>query len=209
MTEGTFGRLKHGVRGLVTRLRGAGMSYMPTAAIVISYSKAAREMRTKPNEEVEELREQFLAATAGKRCLQIGVKEGYAAKFGPNWVSVDLYDMRDFIDYHYDIVDLKFSDADFDAIYCQSILEHVPDPQRAIGELYRVLRPGGAIWMQLPFVFPFHEYPKDYWRVSPDGLRIWMRDFKELSCGTCFMGAESHRTLGKALTISTYFHGVK
>jgi SAM-dependent methyltransferase len=153
-------------------------------------------------DESQHLFQEFLDLTSNKRCLQIGVKEQHGAKFGPNWVSVDLYDTRDFIDYNYDINDLKFDDESFDAAVCMSILEHVPYPQKAIAELHRVLKPEGYIWVQLPFSFPYHEDPHDYWRVSPDGLRIWMADFDEISCG-------AFRWTRTALVVSSYFYGKK
>lgn len=144
----------------------------------------------------------LLKATVGKPCLQIGVKDVHGAKFGPNWVSVDLYDNREFIDFHYDLIDMKFENNSFDAAVCISVLEHVPYPQKAITELCRVLKPGGRIWIQLPFSFPYHECPQDYWRVSPQGLRVWMADFDEISCG-------AFRFNRTALVASSYFYGTK
>jgi SAM-dependent methyltransferase len=179
----------------------------PFLYYVIAYKRASYQVRASYNVPAEtstreQLFSEFLAQSEGKKCLQIGVKESIGAKFGPNWVSVDKYDKRDFIDYNYDIHDLKFEDGSFDAVVCWSILEHVPYPQKAISELHRVLKPGGQIWVQLPFLFPYHEGPKDYWRVSPDGLRIWMEDFKEISCGCVYFTRTS-------LVAATYFHGAK
>ena len=43
-----------------------------------------------------------------------------------------------------DITDIKdFKEGDFDVVYCSHVLEHVPEDQKAINELYRVLAPGG------------------------------------------------------------------
>jgi 2-polyprenyl-6-hydroxyphenyl methylase/3-demethylubiquinone-9 3-methyltransferase len=39
--------------------------------------------------------------------------------------------------------ELPFPDADFDLVYCCDTLEHVTDPDRAVGEAARVLKPGG------------------------------------------------------------------
>jgi SAM-dependent methyltransferase len=167
----------------------------------LRYYQAARQLGNLVREH-ERSFNQLLEESKGKRCLQIGVKDQYRAKFGPDWVSVDLYDMRDFIDYHYDITDLKFPDGSFDVVVCISILEHVPDPLRAIQELRRVLAPGGKIWVQLPFHYPYHEGPHDFWRVSPEGLRIWMRDFNEILCGSMLWS----RT---ALASSTFYYGRK
>ena len=106
------------------------------------------------------------------------MKDEIGHEFGSNWVSIDKYDDRDFIDRHDDVENLEFPDATFDAAVCWSVLEHVPHPDRAVAELYRVLKPGGEIWVQLPFLFPYHESPRDYWRVTPDGLRLWMTWFR-------------------------------
>lgn len=45
---------------------------------------------------------------------------------------------------HGDWLANKFSDSSFDAVLAVESLEHMPDPRRAIGEMERVLRPGGA-----------------------------------------------------------------
>lgn len=143
----------------------------------------------------------FLEQTSGT-CLQIAVKDEIGKKFGDNWISVDKYDNSPQIDRHDDIEDLQFPDDHFDAIVCWSVLEHVPSPQRAISEMHRVLKPGGLIWVQLPFLFPYHADPQDYWRVTPSGLRQWMQDFEELACGCDYWA----RT---PIIAATFFWGVK
>lgn len=175
----------------------------PTIYYIIHYARASRKLGDQFSERQIQFR-RFLsnAGELNKRCLQIGVKDNVGAKYGANWVSVDLYDRREFIDFHYDVQDLKFHDEEFDAVACISILEHVTDPARAISELWRVLRPGGEIWVQLPFNYPYHSGPHDYWRASPEGLRIWMREFSELKCG-------NFRFARTPLVTSTYFYGVK
>jgi SAM-dependent methyltransferase len=50
-----------------------------------------------------------------------------------------------------DLMDLPFEDACFDLILCSHVLEHVPDDRRAMAELLRVLRPGGAALLLVPF----------------------------------------------------------
>lgn len=47
--------------------------------------------------------------------------------------------------YHADLADLPFSDAEFDHVFVCFVLEHLPDPRRALAALRRVLRPGGTI----------------------------------------------------------------
>jgi ubiquinone/menaquinone biosynthesis C-methylase UbiE len=45
-----------------------------------------------------------------------------------------------------DSMDLPFSKNDFDLVTCTHIYEHVPDDQRMLNEIYRVLRPGGMCY---------------------------------------------------------------
>jgi SAM-dependent methyltransferase len=51
------------------------------------------------------------------------------------------------------------------------VLEHVPDPAAALAELRRMLRPGGTLWLTVPFVGELHEEPFDFYRYTPYGLR--------------------------------------
>lgn len=64
------------------------------------------------------------------------------------YVSVDLDSPRATV--HADITDLPFDDASFDLVLCSHVLEHVPDDRAAIGELFRVVRPGGVALIQVP-----------------------------------------------------------
>ena len=48
----------------------------------------------------------------------------------------------------FEVVDLHrmpFEDESFDAVFAHAVLQHVPDPERAVGALARVVRPGGVI----------------------------------------------------------------
>lgn len=54
-------------------------------------------------------------------------------------------------DYHYDITNINAKDETFDLIVCYHILEHISDDARAMNELFRVLKKGGAILIQTPF----------------------------------------------------------
>ena len=42
-----------------------------------------------------------------------------------------------------DIHELPLEDNSVDAILCSAVLEHVEEPQRAVKEMYRVLKKGG------------------------------------------------------------------
>ncbi len=72
---------------------------------------------------------------------------------------------------------LPFPDGSFDAAVCETLLEHVTEPERVISEMRRVLKPGGKIYVMMPFIFGFHAAPNDYTRFTHRGLEYRMRGF--------------------------------
>jgi methionine biosynthesis protein MetW len=49
-----------------------------------------------------------------------------------------------------DAAELPFPDGSFDLVVCTEVLEHLFEPQRALGEIRRVLRPGGQMIVTVP-----------------------------------------------------------
>jgi SAM-dependent methyltransferase len=66
--------------------------------------------------------------------------------------------------------DLPVDDGSFDAVLLTQVLEHVPDPGRVLSELWRVLRPGGRLYLSAPLVWELHELPFDFYRYTSVGL---------------------------------------
>jgi SAM-dependent methyltransferase len=65
---------------------------------------------------------------------------------------------------------LPFENDSFDTVLCTQVLEHVPDAELAMAEIARVLRPGGHALLTVPFLYPTHEMPYDFWRYTHLGL---------------------------------------
>lgn len=61
---------------------------------------------------------------------------------------------------------LPFVAGCFDAVVCAELLEHVYDPRRVVGEMARVLRPGGRVVITVPFLVQVHGDPDDYGRYT-------------------------------------------
>jgi SAM-dependent methyltransferase len=96
-----------------------------------------------------------------------------------------------------DALDLPFPDGEFDRIVAAEVLEHIPEDVRAIRELVRVLRPGGAMALTVPRWLPekicwalsdeYHEVEGGHVRIYTDrelitkaesaGLRYVGRDY--------------------------------
>jgi SAM-dependent methyltransferase len=123
-------------------------------------------------------------------------------------VAVDKYDPSPGVTYRYDLAQLPADWADrFDLVWCNAVLEHVPNPVACIAELHRVLAPGGVIWCEVPWAQLYHphgdstaggEYHMggDFWRVTVEGMRVWMAAFEEIRCDWATMGV-------------VFFHGRK
>jgi len=69
-----------------------------------------------------------------------------------------------------DMQNLPFEEAEFDVVISDQVLEHLPNPKRAIEESFRVLRPGGIAIHTTCFLNPIHEAPGDYCRLSKEAL---------------------------------------
>lgn len=56
-----------------------------------------------------------------------------------------------------------------------NVMEHLREPQVFLGEVFRILKPGGAMILQVPFMWWIHEPPYDYYRFTRFGLEYLTR----------------------------------
>jgi len=70
---------------------------------------------------------------------------------------------------------LPFADGSFDTVFSSQVLEHVPEPERMLAEMTRVLRPGGCLIVTAPHMWGVHEEPHDYFRFTRFGLESLAR----------------------------------
>ena len=70
-----------------------------------------------------------------------------------------------------------------DGVFTSSVLEHVRDPWQVVCEIERILKPGGLAFIGLPFIFPFHADPDDFWRTSYKGIDLLCQRFDKVCSG--------------------------
>ncbi len=76
---------------------------------------------------------------------------------------------------------LPFEDGEFDWVASGQVLEHIEgNPQQAIDESYRVLKPGGIAIHTTCFINPIHGCPKDFWRFAPEALQLLCKKFSRV-----------------------------
>jgi len=76
---------------------------------------------------------------------------------------------------------LPFADDSFDAVFSLDVLEHVNDPFRCAAEIRRVLKPGGYLYLDLPFLQAEHGYPHHYFNATRMGADRLFADLDLLS----------------------------
>lgn len=78
---------------------------------------------------------------------------------------------------------IPFKNESFDLVIAQAVLEHVLDPFACVKEIERVLKPGGLIYAETPFMQHVHGGKYDFHRFTPLGHRRLFRHFREENSG--------------------------
>lgn len=90
--------------------------------------------------------------SASKKVLHFAPEQAFYKRFRKmknlDYTTTDLN--SPLADVKADICQLPFADNFYDIIFCNHVLEHIPDDKKAMQELYRVLKPGGMAILQIP-----------------------------------------------------------
>jgi SAM-dependent methyltransferase len=87
------------------------------------------------------------------------------------------------VDLFCDAHDLPFVDRCFDGVITTAVLEHVMYPERVAAEIGRVLKPGGMLYSEMPFMQQVHEGAYDFTRFTLSGHRRLFNHFDEIESG--------------------------
>lgn len=115
---------------------------------------------------------------AGASILDAGAGECVYKKFFThcNYKAIDLAvgEKRwnySHLDYVGPLHEMPIEDEAFDAILCTQVLEHLEWPRESVKEMYRVLKPGGKLYMTVPMAQKEHQIPYDFFRYTSYGLK--------------------------------------
>ena len=162
----------------------------------------------------------------GTRVIHFAPETSLAAKLK----ELDLFDyktadlLRDDVDYKVDIMDLPFDDEYFDFFVCSHVLEHVKNDDWALGELYRIVKPGGCGILVVPIIVGLQKTLEDpdvtdeagRWRFygQHDHVRLYAHDdyvnkirshgFHIEELGENYFGEAIFRALGLTRTSILY-----
>lgn len=134
-----------------------------------------------PNPRLDRAETAALFNHQGATTLVLNVGGG-PNKYRENEVTLNLEAFHN-VDVVGDAHNIPLNDATVDSVICNAVLEHVRDPQHVAAELMRVLKPGGMLYAEVPFIFFFHGYPNDFTRFTREGLRRLFGSLDGLTIG--------------------------
>jgi len=95
-------------------------------------------------------------------------------------------------------LEVPFSSDTFDTVVSTEVLEHVPDPARALREMHRILKPGGHLILSTPMYWPRHEAPYDFFRYPYDGM-LHLLEQSQFELVKMYNRGRSYAFLGQVL----------
>lgn len=126
-------------------------------------------------------RVQALVDAVEEGAVILNVGAGYT-NYGPRVVNIDIFDSGTTTVVG-SALSLPFADSCADLVILQGVLEHVADADRTLRECYRVLKPGGLFYTEMPFLQPYHESPIDLRRSTMPGLPFLCAPLAEVETG--------------------------
>lgn len=72
---------------------------------------------------------------------------------------------------------LPIKDSSADVVLCLETFEHCEQPWKVVEELKRVVSKNGIVIVSVPFNFPIHLHPSDYFRFTPMGIKSFFKEF--------------------------------
>lgn len=130
---------------------------------------------------------------------------GLRSVYYPNVVNLEIvdYPTTDVVGF---ADQLPFPDNTFDAVFSLNVLEHVRDPFSSAKELERVLKPGGKMYVAVPFLQPFHGYPNHYYNMTTSGLKnLFSDNLTNVECGVLEAG---HPIYALSWMLGSYKNGL-
>jgi SAM-dependent methyltransferase/uncharacterized protein YbaR (Trm112 family) len=122
----------------------------------------------------------FLAeVSAGKCVLNVGSRE---SQYSNNIINLDIEPYQN-VDLVGAAEELPLLDDSVDGVIIQAVLEHVQRPAKAVQEIYRVLRPGGMVYAEIPFFRSYHGAPADFQRYTISGIEELFHEFEVVRKG--------------------------
>jgi SAM-dependent methyltransferase len=118
-----------------------------------------------------------------------------SVRYGPACINVDIQQKPN-VDLICDIHNLPASPSAFDVVICNAVLQYCHNPYTVAGEFLRVLKPGGFLYVDAPWMQPYCPDTPDRFRFSADGLRAVFAGFEIVEIGPSIRPGSAFAFLG-------------
>ena len=95
---------------------------------------------------------------------------------GKEYVGADIREGPG-VDVILDLHDISLPSESVGTVLMLDTLEHVEFPRKSVRNLYRILKRDGILVISSVMNYPIHNYPLDFWRFTPQGLKSLMSSF--------------------------------
>jgi glycosyltransferase involved in cell wall biosynthesis len=98
-----------------------------------------------------------------------------------NYIGLDIedaleYDTKVVPDFTWNGQTMPFEANSFDCAFATEVLEHCPEPEIVLKEIFRVLKSGGIFFFTVPFLWNLHEVPHDEYRFTPFSMERHLKN---------------------------------
>lgn len=85
---------------------------------------------------------------------------------------------------------LPCENASFDTVLSLNTLEHIFDTQFVLAQFFRVLKPEGELLLSVPFLYPIHAHPDDFFRPTPSWFQAMLSQigFRKIEIASLYWG---------------------
>ena len=115
--------------------------------------------------------QQNLSSLKDKSILYFAPENGMDQWMKRKGIEVTTADLYTAADLKLNLDQIEQPSASWDLVFCNHVLEHVPDYKRALRELYRILKPGGRLICSFPIDMRYERVQEDAALVGDDSPR--------------------------------------
>lgn len=120
----------------------------------------------------------FIKKNVNSDMISVNLGSGNTV-IGREIYNIDLFPYKN-VDLTCDITSIPLKTNSVDIVFNLAVLEHIPDPELVVNEIFRILKKGGVVYSFFPFIQGFHASPYDFSRRTLEGMKVLFNKFEQI-----------------------------